>query len=135
MQICAKFAQLIFSPKSTLICAAFAQLAMCIKVQFMTQPFACRQEKSTVTQKTLNPYFFVPSSRETELLLSSEDNQRERNWLGGGKTSNLVLISPHPQTPVMSHPPLSCFMGNIRFLYIFYHRHHILLNALNTSDT
>ena len=92
MQICAKFAQLIFSPKSTLICAAFAQLAMCIKVQFMTQPFACRREKSTVTQKTLNHDFFVPSSRETELLLSSEDNQGERNWLGGGKTSNLVLI-------------------------------------------
>ena len=93
MQICAKFAQLIFSPKSTLICAAFAQLAMCIKVQFMTQPFACRQEKSTVTQKTLNPYFFVPSSRETELLLSSEDNQREK--LAGGWQNLKLGIDLH----------------------------------------
>ena len=49
----------------------------------------------------------------------------------------LPYYTPFPPIPKplsLSHPPLSCFLGNILFLYIFYHRQHILLNVLNTSD-
>ena len=43
-------------------------------------------------------------------------------------------LSPHPQTPVIVAPSIVLLLGNILFLYIFYHRQHILLNVLNTSD-
>ena len=41
---------------------------------------------------------------------------------------------PIPKSLSSPNPPLSCFMGNILFLYIFYHCQHISLNVLNTSD-